>query len=342
MHRKDRRTFIARAFATAALIVAIVVAALVGTLRAQTTATAVIGTDPVGGISNSVGSGVAKIVTQYSPVALRVHADGGSDIWLPQLNDGAIQLGVHGAPTAWLSYNAIGTKIRRDSIRILRSSAALLPLGFMVRKDSDIKSIADLRGRRVAGGYRSEPIPKRASEGILATFGIGMSDVNVVPVEGGVDGVDALLEGRAEAAWFTVLAPKTPEIHSKIGVRFLPIAFTPEQLQKARELIFPGLVALKFAGNLPFAPKGIELVSYEIYLLASTHTQEDAVRTVLAALWDHDEELTKIDPTLTGFTNKTAVTENAAIPYHSAAIAFYKSKGVWTPAAEAANNALIK
>lgn len=323
-------------------IAALTVPPLGGLALAQRTATVAIGTDSIGGISNTVGSGVAKIVTQHSPVTVRVRAYGGPEMWLPQLNEGSIDLGAHFSATAWLSYNAIDTKVKLDEIRILRSSKAAVPLGFMVRKDSDIKSVADLRGRRVAGGYGAHPIMKRLSEGTLATYGITMSDVDVVPVPAAIDGADALAEGRAEAAWYAVFAPKTRELDSRMGVRFLPIEFTPERLKKAREVIFPGVVGLKFMGNLPFVAKGTELLSYEFYVLSSTHTKNDVVKSVLQALWDHDRELTKVHANLRGFTNNAAVTAIPTIPYHRAAIAFYKSKKVWTPAAEAANNALLK
>ena len=326
----------------AAATAAAVLGTFAGSAAAQTRTAVALATDSVASMANTIGSAVAKIVTQHSPVTVRVRAYGGPEIWLPQMNEGSIDLGSHFSATAWLSYNAIDTKVRLDKMRLLRSSAATLPLGFMVRKDSDIKSVADLKGRRVAGGYGSHPIMKRLSEGVLATYGISLSDVNVVPVPAALEGADALGEGRAEAAWYAVLAPKTRELDSKIGVRFLPIEFTPERLGKAREVIFPGVVGLKFMGNLPFVARGIELLSYEFYLLGSTRTQDEVVRTVLGALWDHEEELIKIHASMIGFTNKAAVTAIPTIPYHPAAIAFNKSKGVWTPAAEAANNALMK
>jgi TRAP transporter TAXI family solute receptor len=302
----------------------------------------IIGTDPVGGISNPVGRGIAEIINRHSSVAASVQAFDGPAVWMPRLNEGTLQLGAHVSPTAWLSFNSIDTPVRLDRIRILRASAAVLPLGFMVRRDSDIKSVADLRGRRVAAVYRLEPVIRRVSEGTLALYGIGLSDVQIVPVDAVLDGVDALVEGRVDAAWFTAQAPRTREVDAKIGLRFLSVELTPEWLEKARRMIFPGVTGLTFSGDLPYLPKGTPLLSYEIYLLASTHTPDQVATSVLSALWQHDEELTRINATLHGFTNKAAVTATPVIPYHPAAIDFYRSMQAWTPAADTANQAISK
>lgn len=299
------------------------------------------GTDSIGGISNTVGSAVAKTVTQNSDQRVRVRAYGGPEIWLPQLDEGKIDFGAHFAATVWLSYKKIDTKVQTKNLRLIRAGAATVPLGFMVRADSDIKSVEDLKGRRVAGGYGSHPIMKRLSEGVLKAHGIEMSDVKVVPVPAAIDGAQAMQDGRADAAWYAVFAPAARQIHSKIGVRFLPIDFTPERLKIAREVIFPGMVPVRVPVNLPFAPKGTGLAGYEFYIIASSHTPDEAVTSLLETLWANEGKLTKVHANLRGFRNNAAVSTIATIPYHKAAIAFYKSKGVWTDAAEAHNNELM-
>jgi TRAP-type uncharacterized transport system substrate-binding protein len=207
----------------------------------------------------------------------------------------------------------------------------------MVRKDSDIKSIADLKGKRVAGSFAIHPIMRRLSEGTMAAYGIGWKDVKMVPVTTAVDGANAFIDGRVDATWFAVLTPLTREANAKIGVRFLPFELSAERLKIAREKIFPGVMVIKNLANTPWAPKGLEMVSYEYYVIGSTHTGAAAVTSVLQALWDHEAELQKVHAGMRGFTNKAAISLNPVIPYHPAAIAFYKSKGVWSEEADKAN-----
>ena len=320
------------ALAAAALI-------LCGTARAQPRVEILAG-DAAGGLSHSINSGIAKVVSQNSPVTLRVRGYSGPEAFLPEVDEGKVQLASHFSATAWLAYNQIDSKLKTRNIRLLRAARPATPLGFMVPKNSPIQSVSDLKGRRVAGGYGGHPIMKRLAGGILAAYGLDWADVQVVPVTAAGDGAQALIDGRVEAAWFAVFAPITREAHSKIGVRFLPIEPTPEHMRIARERIFPGVLPLPMMGNPPWAPKGTPLISYEYYVFGSTKTDSALVKTVLEVLWAKSGEVRKVNPVLGGFVNEAAVSVHPVIPYHPAAIEFYKSKGAWTAEAERANAAV--
>lgn len=70
-------------------------------------------------------------------------------------------------------------------------------------------------------------------------------------------------------------------------------------------------------------------------------THKDAgpaiLKTVLNAPWDNTRPLRKAHFSLRGFSNESAATELPMVPYHPVAIEFYRVKGVWTKAMEAAN-----
>jgi TRAP transporter TAXI family solute receptor len=302
----------------------------------------VVGGASGGGVVGAATSGIAKVISQHAALRIRVRNYSNPEAWLPELDNGRLDLGTHFSATAYLAYNQIDTKLKLKNLRLLRSSAAIVPLGFMVRKDSGIKSIADLRGKRVGGGYAAHPIMRRLSGGMMETYGISWSDVRMVPMTEAVAGARALIDGRVDAAWFAVFAPITREAHSRIGVRFLPIEWTPERLKFARTKIFPGVMPLTMRGNPPWAPKGTKLLSQEYYVMASATSDAAPVRTVLETLWNHYEDVRKIHPVLRGFVNRAAVSKRPMIPYHPAAIAFYKEKGVWNAAADAANAAVAK
>ncbi|MDP6173811.1 MAG: TAXI family TRAP transporter solute-binding subunit [Rhodospirillales bacterium] len=298
--------------------------------------------ESAGGVVNAAISRIAKAVTQKSSISVRLRTYSGAEAWLPLLDNGKAQIGVHFAATAWLAYNQIDSKLKLRNLRLIRSSRASTPLGFMVRKNSGINTVKDLKGKRVAGGYGAHPIMRRLAGGIMAAYGLKWSDVKMVPVPAAGQGSRALQDDRVDAAWYAVFAPATREVHSKIGIKFLPIPLSPTQMKTAREKIFPGILQLKVPANPPWAPKGTPLVSYEIYVLASTKTDDATVKTVLGALWDNAGMVQKIHPVLRGFKNKVAVSKRPVIPYHKAAIEFYKSKGTWTAQSDAANAKVAK
>ena len=115
------------------------------------------------------------------------------------------------------------------------------------------------------------------------------------------------------------------------------------QIKKIRDVSqMPFLYADKFKGNMPFFPKGTQLLTQEMYVVASSHTSNEAVAPATAAMWDNEAELRKGHRALAGFINRASVSLLAELPYHPGAIAFYKKKGLWSAEANTMQQRLLK
>ena len=178
----------------------------------------------------------------------------------------------------------------------------------------------------------------------MQAYGLSYDDVSVIPAVNVVQGVAAVVDGRADAAWASPSMPQVRQAHAKVGVRFIPLnGVTPQQEDEIRKKSFPSVYIDKFGGpHTPWLPAGTPMLTQEMYLGASTHTPDDVVKQVLVALWSAEADLLKAHPVMRGFVNSAAVTARPVVPYHPAAIAFYKEKGVWTKGAEEANVAVSK
>lgn len=305
--------------------------------------TVVHGTDRVGSIVNATGGTIAKLISQRSPITVRVRAYAGPEAWIPELDAGRIQFGSHFAASLYLAFNHIKSKLHTKNLRLVRSSRGASLLGFMIRKDSDIKTVGDLKGRRVTGGYGGQPVIRVLSEAAMKAYGFSYKDVTMVPVVAVVGGVQAIVEGRADAAWASPMMPQARQAHARVGIRFIPLNdMTAEQVKIIRKESLPVMYLDKFRGNMPYFPKGTQLMTQEMYLVASTHTSDEVVRAAAAALWDNSAELRKSHRALAGFINKGAVSLRAELPYHPAAIAFYKEKGVWSAKNDALQARLLE
>lgn len=324
---------------------ALIGAAVLFTLAATPAAAQVVvyGTDRIGSIVNVTGGLVAKLLSQHSPMTVRLRSFAGPEAWLPELDNGRIQFGSHFAASFYLTFNEIQTKLHTKNLRIVRSSRGTSLLGFMVRKESDIKSVADLKGKRVTGGYGGQPVIRVLSESALKAYGVSPEEVTTVPTVAVVGGVEAIVDGRADAAWASPMMPQAREANAKVGVRFVPMNdLTDAQMDTIRKEGFPFVYAEEFKGNMPFFPRGTQLLTQEMYVATSTHTSDGTVRAAADALWENDEELRKSHPALRGFLDKAAVSLRVELPYHPAAVAFYKEKGVWSDEAEALQQKLLK
>ena len=334
------RTRVLRIFRSAAFNGLAAAAVLAGGHGMAAAQQVIVAGESNGGVITAASGGLAKVLSQNAGLKVRVRNFSSPEAWLPQLNSGRIHLGVHFSATTWLTFNQIDSKLKLRNLRLLRSSRAATPLGFMVRKDSKIFKITDLKGKRVAAGYGGHPIIRRLVEGTFAINNMTWNDVKQVPVLSAPNGAAAFLDGRVDAAWFALFAPQTREAQSKFGVRFLPMDLTPAQHETLKQKVFPGVIALKVPRDFPFAKKGTPLLSYEFYVFTSAKTPDAMATKILETLWKYDGEIRKVHPVLRGFTDKTAVTNTPAIPYHPAAVAFYQSKGVWTKAADTINSSL--
>jgi hypothetical protein len=308
----------------------------------------VLGAQQPGSLQHTVATGLAKIATQGTKVPVIVRPHSGSSTHIPLLNRGEIDLSVAPSVDAAMSFlgkdklkiGGVNPYPRAAGIRLVMSGSPLLA-GLIVRKDSKIKSAADLKGQRVAGGFPSGLGAYINTYVHLLGAGLTWNDVNMVPFGGLNDGLNALIQGRIDATVYGVGAPRVREADATVGVRFVTDDCSPDG--KARiAAAAPGYYTIDLKpGRLPGITENICVTAYAIYLLGSDKTSGAVVTAVLNALWDGTAELRKLHPGLRLWRNETAAPDKPTVPFHPAAVAFYKSKNLWSDAKQAAQDALM-
>src|SRR2546425_6263421 len=187
----------------------IVLAILIG-LLAATTADAqlpkqvTLATNPPGTAYYAVASGLAKVVSSHAGYQMVVQPYTGTSTMLPLLNTGEVDFGLVNAVDLGLAYRGPSFKIggrnpdpHSPHLRLVMRGSPLM-VGLLVRKDSPIKVARDIKGKRMTGEYPAHLAVWYNMFGHLSSAGLTWSDVKVVPVPAVNDGVDALLQGRAE------------------------------------------------------------------------------------------------------------------------------------------------
>lgn len=308
--------------------------------QAQTVALA---TDKQGTTFNTVGSGVAKVVSQNSDLNIIVRPYSGPAAWAPIVNTGEVPFGMMSANSAYQAFtgdNETGEVF--GDLRVIRAGGASLMLGFVVRADSDIESFADLKGKRISSDFGGHLSINSSLSGSLEIAGYTWDDVTAVPVSGANDGIDALVADRLDATWASVGQPRAREADTQVGIRYLSVPDTEEAAAIYQEMVFPGVqIATAADGLAPGVVGETRLLSYDSYLVSSAVVSDDVVTKMLEALWEHSEDLFDVHPSMQGFTNENAVTATPVLPYHEAAVEFYKSKGVWTDEDQAQQDKLL-
>ena len=328
---------------------AIALLLLIGPAQAQQPPRSVgLRSNPAGSIYYSLASGLANVVSSGSPFQMAVQPYTGSSTYLPLIESGELEFGMVNAVDMALAYQGpdklkIGGRNPYPHTPggrlIMRGSP--LQSSLVIRKDSPIKTIQDIKGKRVTGEYPAQLAVWYNIYGSLSNAGLTWNDVKVVPVPAVNEGVDALVQGRADATTHAIGSAKIKEADATIGIRYLSLDCSPQAEDRMKKAV-PGyyLATLK-AGSSTGILEDICGFAYDIYMIGNKGLPDAVVQGTLKAIWDNIAKLPPLHPGFKDWTRERAVSPDATLPYHPAAVQFYNEKGVWSAKMDEAQKKLL-
>jgi TRAP transporter TAXI family solute receptor len=321
---------------------ALIAIVLMGPTPAAAQKSVTLGTNPPGSVFHAVGSGVAKVVTDAGVLQVSTQPHAGSSTFLPLLDSGEMEFGVNNAVDMTLAYRGPGFKIggknpfpHTPHVRLLTRGSPLL-VALLVRRDAPIRNVHDVKGKRMTGEYPAHLAVWYNMFGHLATAGLTWSDVKVVPVPAINEGVDALVQGRADVTEYALNAAKVREADAAVGVKHVSNDCSPEGERRLRAAVpgyYPHWVK---KGEAAAVPEDICVIAYDIYLTVGKGVPHDTVDAMMRAIWDNVDKLKPLHPIFKDWTRERMPTHEVTMPYHVGAVRFFKERGAWTPEMERA------
>jgi len=306
-----------------------------------------VGTHAPGAFFNVIGTAVGTVVGKHTAMETKVNPLGGPGAWMPMMVTKEIDVGVCNIWDAWKGYlgeeayeklsDGKGFPIRL----ILTGICNDISIG--AAGDTGIKTLKDLRGKKVAAGYAKVPSCQYQVKAALANAGLTIDDVKVVPVAAPPPGVKAVLEGKADAAGtVTTGMPAWAEVVAKRGGGIL-LSYdpSPEAAAKSYEYWPCGWLNLIKGGIYPGVDVDTWLMRYEVYTLCREDLPDNAVYEIIKAMWDYNSELPPIHPKFKEWTPEAFASKKLYCPYHPGSIKFLKEKGLWTSELEKAQKELL-
>ena len=294
-----------------------------------------IGSSNPGSITHSSSTAIAKLFTQELKKQTRVLPHGGQSSFLPAINGGEVDFG---AANAFELVDAtVGEGIYKgQAMTDLRVIAVLMPLRnvFWVANDSPIKTIGDLKGKRVPGRWTSQKTIQYLSSALLANGGLSYDDVEMQPVANVNRGADDFIQGKVDTFFFAVGSGKVREAGAKVGgLRGLPVDTTPEALARARKhlpVMYPLLLQPSKANYGILEPT--KVMAMDFLFLTNKNLSEDLIYDVTKALYGGKEIMfSSFKPLGANFSPALMAKVLPAGEYHPGAIKFYKEVGLWPP-----------
>lgn len=307
-----------------------------------------VGSNPPGSLYYSLASGLSNVVSSAAPFQMTVQPYTGSSTFLPLIESGELDFGIINAVDMALAYRGpdrlkIGGRNPYPHIpsgRLLMRGSPLVT-SLVVRKDSLIKSIRDVKGKRVTGEYPAQLANWYNVFGALANGGLTWDDVKVIPVPAVNEGVDALVQGRADVTTYAIGAAKIKEADVAVGVRYLSLDCSAQGEERIKKAV-PGYYLTTFKAGSSTGIIGDTCVfAYDIYLIGHKALPNAVVQAVLKAVWNNIAKLPPLHPNFKDWTRERAVNPDVTLPYHPAAMEFYKERGVWPAKMDEAQRRLL-
>jgi len=282
-----------------------------------------IGTASMGGAYYPVGTGIASLVNKYVPqVDVRVEVTGGA-VENPRLvGGGKTDLGIANTSTAYFARRGMKPYPKALPIQAL---AYMYPstLHMVTRKDFDVRTLADIKGRRVAVGPAGGGTISLLGR-LLTVFDMSIKDFkpNYISYK---DGSLALQDGNVDASILLAGAPTSAvlELSVRTPIRFLRVE--ESDIQKFLKK-FPYYVRVVIPKSYYKTEGDVLSVGAGNVLIVNEAMSEDLAYKITAALYNHVEEFRKVHPATKVVNLKAA--PNAVIPLHPGAARYYGEKGV--------------
>ena len=210
----------------------------------------------------------------------------------------------------------------------LRAAANLFPetVNIVARRDRNLDSIADLRGRTVSLGEQgSGTLP--LGRALLAAYGLGRRDI-VADYVSPQAASHKLREGTLDA--FIMVAgqpaPLLVGLARQVEIELLPVSSRiADGLRRDR----PGITTLTVPAGMYLGVEACDCVAVGSQLVVANSVDEEIVYGSLRALF-HPSVRSRLDrghPAAALITLETAL-DGLAVPLHAGARRFYKERGL--------------
>lgn len=312
------------------LVVTAAAAAVLATVSSANAQPLGIGTSPQGTMVYTLGATLSKALADSANMQSRVQPSAGTGAMVPLVNSGEIDIGFCNAREFYDSYHGVGSSDKRPN-KNLRAVAVLFPLtvGLIVRNDSPIKSVKDLKGKSISYGYQSQEVIRILVDAMLANAGLTIADMKPVLVPNLIRGMDELIAGRVEVSFFALGQAKVAEADASVGIRFLPMDDSPAAVDAMLKVAQVGYVdKVAPAPNLPGVRDTIPVAHYDYVAFANKDVPAERVKTIAKVIAEQKDAMAQSLPLFRRFNPERMYSSKLQVPYHDGAIAYFKEKGI--------------
>jgi TRAP transporter TAXI family solute receptor len=260
----------------------------------------------------------------------RVQPYSGSSAVLPLVNSGELDLAVCNVLEIEEATRGEGPYNGRKQAN-LRVLGVIFPLlsSIFVRKDSDIKSLADLKGKRIPAGFSAQVTLDRIIDAVLANGGVERKDIVPVLVPNVIRGADDFVERKIDGGFFALGAAKVLEVHKSTGgIRYLPLSDDPAAVARMQKHMgYAYVTEVKPGPAFAGVDVPTKLMAYDYLIAVGTHVKDEQAYRIAKAVYENKPKLIESLGAFRGF-NPDLMNRKMPAAFHAGSMKFYQEKGI--------------
>jgi uncharacterized protein len=269
-----------------------------------------------GTLNHTTGSAIAKVLKEKAGLNVLVQPTAGEITLIPMVGSSEADLGIANIA------DVVGAVMKQPDLRLI-GSVHPLRVAYFARKGAGLKSIADLKGKRVTAGYSAMRTLDTMARALFAAGGFTLGDVQPVLVPNVVRGADDFVSGSADAFMFAFGASKVREVDATVGgIQALEI---PEAgIEAARKIFEYGYLSEVEPGPAFIGvAQRMKVYTYDNMLFTNAKVKDDIVYKIIETLEKNKADLIPVQPALRDFS-AAGLHKTYDIPYHDGALKYFK------------------
>lgn len=287
-------------------------------------------TAPAGTFIHSAGSAIAKVVHEKQKLRAIVQAQAG--VGFEEVDTGAGDFALSTAFDGTFYATGTGSYKGMPARSSLRHAATLVPfrVAVFVRNDSSIKTLKDLKGKRLPADFTAMRTIEHQFASQLANGGLSWDDVAKVPVPSMMRQMADFMSGKVDAFFFALGAGAVKEADASVGgIRALEIDTSPGAMKRMQALI-PGAYAIQVQPSP--ANDGIvrpmQITAYDMVLFTGAKVREEVVYKIVKAIYENKADLAASFAPFAQLDPRGMGKPIQSVPTHPGAIRYYKEVGL--------------
>jgi TRAP transporter TAXI family solute receptor len=303
---------------------------IIGFANAQTIS---IMTTPPGAFTHSAGVALAKVIAEKTDLKTTVQPQAATPF--AAIDGGLAEFSMSNSFDLTFVATGTGEYEGQDPKKNLRVAATLVPyrVAMHVRKDSNPRSIKDLKGKRVSSGFHAQKTIGRIIEALLANAGLTYHDVKPVPTPNIVRAAEDFGSGKTDVLYFALGGAAVMEASTKVGgLRVLPVDTSPEAIARMQKIL-PGayVMEVKPAPNIEGITEPTKVFAFDMVLNTHAKVPGEVIYKAVKALYENKQALVAAFAGFQTFLPQRMATPIQSVDFHAGALKFYKEVGLWPP-----------